>query len=170
MNLLNSKKGQTENYLAVVIVLFTFVFFSMLGTVLFLRFKTAFIDAGLYVGVIESTGESFLAAFQMYDYITVIVMIVLIIGVALTSFKLNTAPAFFIVTLIMGVFLGYVSYFFSYMFIQIISEDAFDAVLIMFPRSILICTNLHWIGLVAMVIGSITLYAKRESPGSQFVG
>ena len=33
----------------------------------------------------------------------------------------------------------------------------------------LINTNLHWISLIALVVGSITLYAKRESKTGGFV-
>ena len=34
--------------------------------------------------------------------------------------------------------------------------------LYIFPRTILITTNLHWIMLVLIVVGSITLYGKRK--------
>ena len=88
-------------------------------------------------------------------------MIALIIGVGLTSFRLNTAPAFFIVTIIMGMFMGVVSYFFNYIFSQIVSDAAFATTIVFFPRTILICTNLHWIALVCLVVGSITLYGKK---------
>lgn len=165
MCLLKFKKGQVQNYIAIVIVLFTFAIMSMIATVIFLGLRTAFIDAGIYTGVIETTGNSFLSALRLYDSILVLLMVVLIIGVGITSFKLNTAPRFFIVTLIMASFMGFVAYFFSFLFKEMVSDSAFATAYALFPNSILVCTNLHWVALVALVVGSITLYAKREQPG-----
>jgi len=159
--LLGSKKGQIQNYLAVVIFLFGFGIISILATLIWVNMISQFTAAGYYTGVMESTGNAFLGALQLYDYIIVLVMIVLIIGVGITSFRLNTAPAFFIVTVIMGIFMGFISYFFNYIFSQIVSETAFSTVIAFFPRTIMICTNLHWIALTALVVGSITLYGKR---------
>ena len=159
--LLGSKKGQIQNYLAIIIFLFGFGLVSIFATLLWVNMIQGFTDAGYYEGEMESTGNAFLTALQLYDYIMVIVMVVLIIGVGLTSYRLNTAPAFFIVTVIMGIFMGFVSYFFNYIFSQIVSETVFDSVTVFFPRTILICTNLHWIALVALIVGSITLYGKR---------
>lgn len=86
-------------------------------------------------------------------------------GVGLTSFKLNTAPAFFIVTFVMGIFLGFVSYFFNFLFQNLVSDAVFSTTLLLFPRTLLICTNFHWISLIVMVVGSITLYAKKDNSG-----
>jgi len=159
--LLGSKKGQIQNYLAVVIFLFGFGLISIFATLLWVNMIQGFTDAGYYDGEMESTGNAFLTALQLYDYIMVLVMVALIIGVGVTSFRLNTAPAFFIVTIIMGIFMGFVSYFFNYIFSQIVSDASFAAVIVFFPRTIIICTNLHWVALAALIIGSVTLYGKR---------
>lgn len=159
--LLNSKKGQIQNYIAVVVFLFGFGIISILATLIWVNMISEFTAAGYYTGAMETAGDSFLAALQLYDYIIVFVMVALIIGVGLTSFRLNTAPAFFIVTIIMGMFMGVVSYFFNYIFSQIVSEEVFASVIVFFPRTIMIGTNLHWIALVCLVIGSITLYGKK---------
>ena len=156
-----SKKGQIYNYLAVVVFLFGFGIISILATLLWTNMITEFTVAGYYTDELASTGNAFLTALQLYDYIIVFVMIALIIGVGLTSFRLNTSPAFFIVTIIMGMFMGIVSYFFNYIFSQIVSDVAFATTIVFFPRTIMICTNLHWVALVCLVVGSITLYGKR---------
>ena len=90
-------------------------------------------------------------------------MVLLIVALALANFRLRTNPAFFIITLIEAVFTGFVSYFFNYVFIQLVSDDIFNATLVFFPKTMIINTNLHWIALVAIIIGSISLYAKRKS-------
>ena len=162
IHLLGSKKGQAQNYIAVVMFLFVLAIVTMISTVIYLGIIAGFTSAGLYTGAVEIAGTGFLRALTIYDPIMAVVLVSLLIAVGMTSFRLNTAPMFFIITLMQATFTGLVSYFFNYMFVQIIGQDAFAGVLVLFPRMILICSNLHWIGLIAMVIGSITLYAKKE--------
>ena len=92
----------------------------------------------------------------------VLLMVFLILGIGLTSFRLATSTAFFIITFITGIFWGLVSYFFNFVFIQLVSPDVFSAALGAFPRTMLINTNLHWVMLASIIVGSITLYAKKE--------
>lgn len=169
MSLLNSKKGQAHNYLALVIFLFTFSFLSIFGTMLFLKFIDAFTTAGIYAGQIAETGAALYRAFLIYDYIIVFVLIALLIALGITNWRLRTSPAFFIVTIIEATVIGFVSYFFNYIFIQMVSDPAFTTALLVFPRTMLICTNLHWVALVAIVIGSITLYGKKSQEGGTYI-
>ena len=162
MTLLGSKKGQISNYAIVIIALFVLGIFSLIGAVLMYNMIDAFTTAGVYNGVVETTGNTFFQSIILYDYLIIIIMVLLIISVGLTSFKLNAAPAFFIVTLFMGAFLGVVSYFFNYIFAQFMSQDAFATILVYFPRTMILCTNLHWVSLITIVVGSITLYAKKD--------
>jgi len=163
MNLLGSKKGQAENYIAVAIFLLIFGFISVLATFMWIQFIDAYTTAGYYEGQMEETGNKFLNTLKLYDTITVLLMITLLIGVGLTSYKLRTSPAFFIITLITAAITGFVSFFFNFIFIELTGDALFTATLVFFPKTILICTNLHWVTLAAIVIGSITLYAKRDS-------
>ena len=57
----------------------------------------------------------------------------------------------------------------NYIFSEIVNQSVFNAVVVHFPKTIIICTNLHWIMLIMIVIGSITLFAKREQ-GQEFSG
>jgi len=164
-----NNKGQIENYFTVTAVLFAFAVTTMIAMVLMLGFQTAFTDAGIWSGQIQETGEDFINAIQIYDTIAVVLVIILLVGIGLTSFKLNTAPAFFIVTLVLGAFLGFTSYIYNYVFIQFVSQPTISAVEIYFPKMIAITTNLHWIALACIIIGSITLYAKKPSEGGEFV-
>jgi len=158
----DNNRGQISNYIAVIVFLFGFGIINLFAVIIFLAFRTQFTNAGIYVGLVQQTGDRFLGALLMYDWIIVLVLIVLIIGVGLTSFRLNAAPAFFIISILMASFLGLISYFFNYVFAQIVSDATFVTVIALFPKTLLLCTNFHWIALVLFIIGSITLYAKKE--------
>ena len=95
MSLFGSKKAQAENYIAVAIFLLIFGFISVLATFMWIQFIAGFEDAGYYEGQMEETGNKFLATLKLYDTIIVFMMIVLLIGVGLTSYRLRTSPAFF---------------------------------------------------------------------------
>ena len=77
MYLLKSKKGQIQNYMVIVIFLFIFGITSMLATVVWLGFITAFTDAGIYTGIVATAGSAVLGALRLYDSIIGLMMIVL---------------------------------------------------------------------------------------------
>ena len=167
MKILKNKQGQIENYLAVIIFLFGFGLITLIAALIYSRFLTEATTAGLPANAL-AVGNTFLSAILFFDWVSIIILVVLIIGVGITSYKLNTAPIFFIVTVFMASLLGAISWFFNYMFIQIVSDAAFVTVITLFPKTMIICTNFHWIALICLVVGSITLFAKKERGG--FVG
>jgi len=162
MNTLTSKKGQAENYFAVITYLFAFGFLSILGLVIYDALIGVFSGISYWDADMINATNSFTFTLHMFDYIMVLVLIVLIIGVGITSYKIAAPPVFFVITFIMAGFYGLVSYFFNYVFQEIVSQSVFESALAYFPRTILICTNLHWVMLAAIIIGSITLYAKKD--------
>ena len=162
MNLLNSKKGQAENYFAVIIFLFAFGLIAMLAFTIYDSMITEYQSTPYWDDDMITATGFFSFALKSYDFIMVLVMAVLMVGVGITSYKIAAPPVFFVISFIMAAFYGLVSYFFNYVFQRIVSDTVFNTVITFFPRTILICTNLHWVMLVTLVIGSITLYAKRD--------
>lgn len=161
MSLLDSKSGQARNIILVPILLLVLALVSIFGMAIFLVFENAIIASGFYTQATQNAINGFKFALTLYDYIIVLIMVLLIIALGLTSFRLRTHPAFFIITFVSAIFTGVVSFFFNVIFIEIISETALAAALVFFPRTLIICTNLHWVTLVAIVVTSIALYGKR---------
>lgn len=157
-----TKKAQGLNYLAVIILLFFFGFLAIVVYTVWIEFVSSITASGFLTGQALVTSEAFTRGFQAFDWIMVLLMVFLILGVGLTSFKIATSPAFFIITFISGIFWGLIAYFFNFIFIQLVTPDVFSLSLGAFPRTILICTNLHWVMLANIIVGSITLYAKKE--------
>jgi len=163
-------KGQAGNYLVGILVLFFFAITAMIAMLIYSGFLNSFATTGLDTGLANEVGQSFFRTFQMFDYITVFILVGLIIGVALTSWRLNTNMAFFIVSIMMASFTGFISYVFNFIFVQFISNPSIVGILVYFPRTILLCTNFHWISLAFFVVGSIALYGKREKgTGGTFI-
>jgi len=54
----------------------------------------------------------------------------------------------------------------NYLFATFFSESVFSSVIVYFPLTLIICTNLHWVTLASIILGSISLYAKNLGGGS----
>jgi len=164
---LSSSKGEARNWFTVVLVLFiggvtTFICYLVLS-----EFIDEMDAQGFLTGPAVGAASGFLWGLRILDYIIVLLMAIMIISVGITSYRIATKKVFFIITLILGAFYGFISYFFNYMFQQFISQDAFSSIIGYFPNTILVCTNLHWVMLITIIVGSITLYAKEEK--GQFI-
>lgn len=158
------KKAQIANYMAVIIFLFIFIASIVIGATIFFTFKEQSKEIPVLNNNtnIDKAMKGFELSYLSYDYINVIIMVLLIIGVGVTSYKLATPPIFFIISIVMAVFLGLISYFFNYLAQQYFSADAFAGVLMYYPLSMQIVQNFHWIAIVLFMVGSITLYAKKD--------
>jgi hypothetical protein len=167
MSLFKGKKAQGNVYLAITIFLFCYALIFIISYLVLNAFITGMQATSIWNNDMQEAANGFLRALAVLDYMMVIMTIVLIIGVGITSYRLAAPPIFFIINLIVGVFYGFFSYFFNYLFIQFVGNSLFTATLAYFPRTMIICTNLHWITLVCIVVGSITLFAKK--PRGQYV-
>ena len=162
-NLLNSKKGLApQNIIEPLVYLFIFGFLTILGTLISLQIIAGYESSPFFTPAMVPVAESFKASFNLYDVTIFMVAIIFIVGIAVTTYKLSSRPVFFVFTFISAMFYGFLGYFFSYLFSQIISQSIFVVVLLRFPISIILLTNLHWIALVMIVVGAISLYGKRE--------
>lgn len=160
-----NNKGQISNYFAGITLIFLISISIILGALLLDGTLDAFENAGYLTGKAKEAGDGFWTSIVIMDYLIVLIVVAVIVATGVTSFKINSPPVFFIVTLIVGSFLGFGSWILNYIFTEWAGNDAFTSVIGLFPRTVIIGTNLHWIALTLIVVGSITLYAKKERPG-----
>mgnify|MGYP006301060211 CR=1 FL=1 len=161
-NLFKSKKAQQINYFAVLIFLILFGFFNIIAYTIYVEFITAITNAGYNSGQVATTLTEYGNALRLFDWLIVLVMVGLIIGIGVTSYRLATSPIFFLISFVMGLFWGFVSYFFNYIFIQLVTPAVLQTSVAVFPRTMIMLTNLHWVMVIMFVVGSITLYGKKE--------
>jgi len=169
-NFLGSKKGLGNSVIGVVVFLVIFSFLTILAYLIYSNIIDAFIVSGLWNGQIEITGLKFLGALHYFDGITVLITIALIVGVGVGMYKITAPPVFFVVQFIMAAVYGYVSYFFNFIFAQMVSSAQFTTVTVFYPKMLLVCNNLHWVALVNLLVGILALYGKRQESGGEFLG
>jgi len=161
-SLFASKKGIARSILAAVIALFVFGFITIFGYYLFTEFTDAMDDAGQYTGDVQRVGEIFKSRMRWFDNVGVLLLAAFVIGIGATSYRVASSPVFFIISLLLGLFYGFISYFFNFMFQELVSVSVLNSATAAFPKLVLICTNLHWLALAMLVVGTITLYGKQE--------
>lgn len=163
VKMLGNRKAQGHNYLAVIIFLVVFGFFNIVAYTIWLEFVTALTAGGYNTGVVAQTINDWTNGFRAFDYVTVGLVVIMIIGTGILSFQIKTKTTYFIVTIILAAFWGFISYFFNYVFIQLVQPAIFTTAIGFFPKTLLVCTNLHWIMIAEIVVGSITLFGKKET-------
>ena len=169
MECLDSKKGQIENYMAIPVFLFIFALIIIFAYLILNNLITSMATMSIWDSTMQTTANGFLKGFRIFDYLFVFILISLIVGLIISSYKIRTAPIYAIVSIVFAPFLGFISYFMNYVFSQIVSQSVFTTTMAYFGKTLLICTNLHWVTLAAIIIGVISLFAKKEEGGT-FVG
>lgn len=156
------KKAQaSDNIMTPIILLFVFGVITLIGTLLSYAIISEYEALFPTNTDILTTAASFKGVYKIFDYATFLMAIGFIIGIAVTSYRIRALPIYFVVTLITGIFYSFIAYIFSYMFSQIASNSAFVSILYVFPITILVLTNLHWIALFLILVSAIALYGKR---------
>lgn len=159
---LKYKKGQFASYMAAIALLVFFGFISIISYVIYDGYIDALNDTGLYTGQVQVTGEKFRGGISALDYVTVALMLIFIIGAGITSYKISATKLGFLITLVLAAVFGFISFLFNYVFQEMIRPAVLQVGVAVFPRTILVCTNLHWVMLALIIVGSVTLYGKRE--------
>ena len=158
-----NKKAQSErDFSSIILVLFGLGFIFIIASFIGINLITNFMAQFPALVILQESEQKFIDAYGVFDNLFVFIMIALLIGIGITSYKLATSKVFFLISFILAGLYGMVAYFFSYMFGQIASQPILSTVALIFPNTILVCTNLHWVSLAMIIISSITLYAKRD--------
>lgn len=163
----NKKSQAGRNILAAVIFLLVFGMLTLIGTLVSFEIIDTIDNSSIANPTIHAAAANFKNVYYLFDKIIFLVAIVFIIGIAVTSYKLAARPVFFVVTFISAAFYGFLSYIFSYIFSQFATQSAFDSIRSMFPVTIILLTNLHWIALTLIIVGAIALFAKRPTSGGE---
>lgn len=162
MNLLNSKKGGLFDYILPILILFGFAFMVFFARLFFDNFFSIFDTLGINSPAATKAIAGFTGAMNLFDSVGALLLIVFIIAIAISSYKVAAPPVFFVIMFVFSFFLGFISYFINYLFVKIVETGIFNTVTSHYPILILLCSNLHWVSLFLVVIGSITLYSKKD--------
>lgn len=164
MKLLGFKKGQSPiNIFLPIISLLLFGVGLLIITLLAYMTAEQILIAFPTVDGLAPIMDKILNIYKIYDYVAFTLSIIFIIAIGFTSYRIRANPMFYVMTLITAAFYGFVAYVLSYIFSIFVSDPVFVVILYIFPLTLLLLTNLHWIALVMIIISAITLYSNNSN-------
>jgi len=164
-SILKNKKGNLElpgMVIRSIVVLFIIGIILLIFFLILTNIFTEFNKSGFVTPEVTQVQQNFLAVFTIIDYSMTLIMIASIISIAVVSYKKASPIIHFIIMFFVAAFVGFISFFFNFIFIEIVTDSAFASVINVFDITILICTNLHWIALIMIIVGSLTGFRKRS--------
>lgn len=160
--LLGSKRGDVQGAVVIMVLLFSLAVISVISYFIYSNFITAFSSTPFYTSEVAEAATYFGNVLRMFDVVLLLTLFVVIAAQAYLNYKLAVEPAGFIGTFFLSGIVGLVGLFFAYAYSALVGEAALVSTSAFFPKTLIILSNLHWVGFVSMIIGSLTLYAKRR--------
>jgi len=163
MKLLGFKNGQSPaNIFVPIFALLLFGVTLLIITLLAYLTAQQIILAFPTMTEMHSAVNTVFNLYKIFDYVAVTLCIIFIIGIGYTSYLIRAKPIAFIITMVVSGFYGFMAYVMSYIYSQFASNTAFTVILYLFPLTLLILTNLHWIALVMILVSSIALFSGGD--------
>ena len=169
MNLLNSKKGYINESMAVVGAIFVLFLGTIIGYAVYDGFTGEIQNMSMVElnnSDVKATIEGFDRGMNMWDKILAFLVFSAILSVGWFAYNFTPPRIFLVLIWIWGFFIGFVSLVFSYTFGVFASQPALASTMTHFPMTNILGSNLHWIGLACIVIGTVLAF-RNSSGGSQ---
>lgn len=160
---MNKKGVGARNVLISVAVLLIFGMMSILGFYMMGVLLTAVGTSGVCdSGDCDFAIGRFRASVNILDPSMAFLLGILSVGIVVTSSRVAASKLSFIITFISAPLIGLISYAFNYIFVKFSETAILQATLLFFPITALICTNLHWVALLMILLGGVSFFGKKE--------
>lgn len=161
-----NKKAQLQEIAYVLVFIFSFVIMVIVGKVILDKIETGLDDSGLQNTQSKAVFTDFAVAYPAFDSMIIWIVVLMTIGLVITSFLIPSHPVFIIVNII-GIF---VIVFLAAILSNVYAEIAGSSVLISavagaggeFSKMHFVMTKLPWIAAVIVVLATIAMVAKGE--------
>ena len=163
---LRKKKGQIRQIAFFLILVFTIVFTLLLSKYILVQFDNALEDDGLHTTESRQALNDMDVAFPTFDNMILVVLVLLSIGLIVTSFFIPTHPIFMVINVFGIFFLAFIGMLLSNMYADIIKESSeLASVSGTFPKLEFVMNQLPWIAVILVFIVTIVQYSKFRREG-----
>ena len=158
------KKGQIQDIAFFLILVFSLIFVLLLSKYILVQFDNALEEDDLHTTESRQALVDMNVAFPTFDNMILVVIVLLAIGLIITSFFIPTHPIFIAVNVFGIFFLAFLGMLLSNMYADIISESPeLASVTGTFPKLEFIMNQLPWIAVILVFIVTIVQYSKFRS-------
>ena len=160
------KKAQIQQIAFFLILIFTVVFTLLLSKYILVEFNSALEEDGLHTTESRQALIDMDVAFPTFDNMILVVIVLLAIGLIITSFFIPTHPIFMVINVFGIFFLAFLGMLLSNMYKDIIDESVeLASVFSTFPKLNFVMNQLPWIAVILVFIVTIVQYSKFRSGG-----
>ena len=158
------KKGQIQQIAFFLILIFTLIFTLLLSKYILSEFDDALEGDGLHTTESRKALVDMDVAFPTFDNMILFVLILLSIGLIITSFFIPTHPIFLVINVFGIFFLAFLGMLLSNLYADIIVEsEELESVYSTFPKLNFIMNQLPWIACFLVFLMTIIQYSKFRS-------
>jgi len=158
------KKAQIEQVAFFLVLIFVIIFTLLISKYILVAFDDALEEDGLHTTESRQSLVDMSVAFPTFDNMILFVIVVLAIGLIITSFFIPTHPIFLVVNVFGIFFLAFMGMVLSNLYADIISESTeLASVYSTFPKLNFVMNQLPWIAVILVFLTTIIQYSKYRS-------
>ena len=163
---LRKKKGQIQQVAFFLILVFSLIFILLVSKYILVAFNDALEEDNLHTAESRQSLVDMSVAFPTFDNMILFVLVVLSIGLIITSFLIPTHPVFLVINVFGIFFLAFIGMLLSNLYADIIAEsDELASVYSTFPKINFVMNKLPWIACILVFLVTIVQYSKYRSEG-----
>ena len=158
------KRGQIQQIAFFLILIFTVIFTLLLSKYIMVQFDEGLEEGNLHTTTSRQALVDMSVAFPTFDNMILVVIVLLAIGLIVTSFFIPTHPIFMVVNVFGIFFLAFMGMLLSNMYKDIIdTAPELAAVYSTFPKLNFVMNQLPWIAVILVFLVTIIQYSKFRS-------
>lgn len=161
---LKRKKGQVQQIAYFLVFIFIIVFTLLIAKLIMVKFNDALVEDNIHTPESQQALTDMDVAFPTFDNAILLVIVILTIGLIITSFLIPAHPIFIAVNVFGMFFLCFLGMILSNLYKDIIDNSAdFAAVYTTFPKLTFVVNKLPWIAVILVFIATIVQYTRYKS-------
>ena len=163
---LRRKQGQIQQIAFFLVLVFSIVFILLLSKYILTEFNNALEEDDLHTTESRQALVDMNVAFPTFDNMILVVLVLLSIGLVITSFFIPTHPIFLVINVFGIFFLAFIGMLLSNMYKDIIDESIELATVSgTFPKLNFVMNQLPWIAVILVFLVTIIQYSKFRREG-----
>ena len=163
---LRRKKGQIQQIAFFLILVFSLVFILLISKYILTEFDDALEEDNLHTTESRQALNDMDVAFPTFDNAILFVLVLLSIGLIITSFFIPTHPVFLVINVFGIFFLAFMGMLLSNMYKDMIdASEELASVYSTFPKLNFVMNQLPWIACILVFIVTIVQYSKFKEEG-----
>ena len=158
------KRGQIQQIAFFLVLIFSVIFTLLISKIVLDNFNAALVEGNLHTTESSQAIVDMNVAFPTFDNMILVVIILLFIGLIVTSFLIPTHPIFMVINVFGIFFLCFLGMVLSNLYADIISNSTdFAAVYTSFPKLTFVMNQLPWIAAILVFVITIVQYSRYRN-------